>query len=111
MSASLLGCRLHRSGRPLFPLSGSGSIRDNNPFDRSYDNWDLLLRFVLLVIDKFDIGPNALQVEVVKFSNDSQLVIRLDHYRSKEQLNKKMGQSPQKTFNRPRKKWAITYFP
>ena len=46
----------------------------------------LLLRFVLLVIDQFDIGPNALQVGVVKFSNDSQLVIRLDQYRSKDQL-------------------------
>ena len=69
-----------------FLLDDSGSIRDNNPFDGSYDNWDLLLRFVRLVIDQFDIGPNAVQVGVVKFSNESQLVIRLDQYRSKDQL-------------------------
>ncbi len=27
-------------------VDSSGSIRDNNPSDGSYDNWDLLLQFV-----------------------------------------------------------------
>ena len=31
-------------------IDSSGSIRDNNPPDGSYDNWELTLAFVNLVI-------------------------------------------------------------
>ena len=31
-------------------IDSSGSIRDNNPPDGSYDNWELLLEFVEQVI-------------------------------------------------------------
>lgn len=38
-----------------FLIDSSGSIRDNNPTDGSYDNWQLLLNFVKSIINHFPI--------------------------------------------------------
>lgn len=37
-------------------IDSSGSIRDNNPADRSYDNWQLLLDFLSTLVGAFTIG-------------------------------------------------------
>ena len=33
-----------------FLLDSSGSIRDNNPADKSYDNWNLVLTFLADIV-------------------------------------------------------------
>ena len=47
-----------------FLVDNSGSIRDRNPPDRSYDNWDLQLQFIIDIIneDRIKIGVNDVQV-------------------------------------------------
>ena len=38
-----------------FLIDSSGSIRDNNPADGSFDNWNLLLGFVRAIVNSFPI--------------------------------------------------------
>ena len=45
----------------VFVIDSSGSIRDLNPTDGSYDNWELTLKFVADIINSFTIGPNVVQ--------------------------------------------------
>ncbi len=50
-------------------IDSSGSIRDNNPADGSYDNWQLQLEFLATLVDGFTIGPDASRVGAVSFSD------------------------------------------
>ena len=61
-------------------IDSSGSIRDNNPPDGSYDNWSLLLNFVDKVLEGFKIGPDATRVGVVVFSEQVNLVFPMSAY-------------------------------
>ena len=61
-----------------FILDGSGSIRDANPSDRSFDNWNLLLQFVANVIDR--LPRSGTRVGAVIFSDRGELIFRLDQY-------------------------------
>ena len=62
-----------------FLIDGSGSIRDANPADGSFDNWNLLLQFVANVIDRL---PRAgTRVGAVLFSDRGELLFRLNQYR------------------------------
>ena len=61
-------------------IDGSGSIRDMNPADRSYDNWDLLLKFVINVVEHFTVSPTGNHVGLVVFSDRGQLLFKLDKY-------------------------------
>ncbi len=44
-------------------LDSSGSIRDNNPPDDTYDNWNLLLQFAADLVDYFAIGREAMALK------------------------------------------------
>ena len=61
-----------------FIIDGSGSIRDANPPDGSFDNWQLLLQFVGLVIDR--LPRSGTKVGAVVFSDRGELVFGLDQY-------------------------------
>ena len=63
-----------------FIIDSSGSIRDNNPPDRSYDNWQLQLDFLTELLDLFAIAPDATRVGAVVFSEQVRLVFSLDTY-------------------------------
>ena len=47
-----------------FLVDSSGSIRDQNPPDKSYDNWELILQFITDFIEdgRIKIGPSDVQV-------------------------------------------------
>lgn len=70
----------------MFIVDSSGSIRDQNPADGSYDNWDLVLQFINNLIDDFDIGPDAVQVGMVRFSYESENMWYLNSYYDKNTL-------------------------
>ena len=53
----------------VFVLDSSGSIRDNNPPDGSYDNFDLVLQFVIQLVESLMIGENQSRVGMVIYSN------------------------------------------
>ena len=61
-----------------FLIDGSGSIRDANPADGSFDNWNLLLQFVANVIDR--LPRSGTRVGAVLFSDRGELLFRLNQY-------------------------------
>jgi len=63
-----------------FIIDSSGSIRDNNPPDQSYDNWELQQQFLAALVDLFSIGLDATRVGAVVFSEQVSLVFSLDTY-------------------------------
>ncbi len=63
-----------------FIIDSSGSIRDNNPPDRSYDNWELQLQFLSQLVNLFAISPEATKIGAVVFSERVFLEFSLDTY-------------------------------
>ncbi len=61
-------------------LDSSGSIRDNNPRDGAYDNWNLVRQFVADLMDYFHIGRDRTRVGAVVFSEEVRLVFSLNTY-------------------------------
>ena len=49
----------------VFVVDSSGSIREGNPVDNSYDNWQLMLDFMSDLVARIPIGPNNFQIGVV----------------------------------------------
>ena len=70
----------------VFVIDSSGSIRDQNPDDGSYDNWELLLEFMNKLVDILNIGANQVRVGAVKFSSDAESVFHLNQYSDKNLL-------------------------
>ena len=58
----------------VFILDSSGSIRDANPSDGSYDNWDLALTFISNFVNEFTLGTSATQVLISKRNFTDRLV-------------------------------------
>lgn len=67
-------------------LDNSGSIRDKNPADKSYDNYQLLKDFIKGLLYRLDIGPDATRVAVIRFSTLSILEFTLDQYSRVDQM-------------------------
>ena len=55
----------------VFVLDSSGSIRNNNPADGSYDNWDGLLEFVISRILPIGANMKNIHLGLVKVLKDS----------------------------------------
>jgi len=70
----------------VFIVDSSGSIRDANPPDGSVDNWALTLEFIATFIDQLNIGPEASQVGLVRFSFAADNIFFLDSYHDKANL-------------------------
>ena len=51
-------------------IDSSGSIRDKNPKDGRFDNWQLQLQFVGDLVKGFTIGQDATRVGAIVFSED-----------------------------------------
>ena len=67
-------------------MDSSGSIRDNNPDDGSYDNWSLLLQFIANFAQALDIRSSVVNVGLVQYSNDAHTVFYLNSYMNKEDV-------------------------
>ncbi|KAI0220319.1 hypothetical protein LSAT2_028165, partial [Lamellibrachia satsuma] len=71
----------------VFVIDSSGSIRDANPKDKSYDNWQLLLdEFMVRMVDALYIGSNQVRVGAVKFSTEAESVFHMNRYSDKKSL-------------------------
>ena len=53
----------------VFVVDSSGSIRDTNPADGAYDNWTLLLDFIIDLLRQLNVGPSGTHVGLVAYSN------------------------------------------
>lgn len=63
-----------------FIIDGSGSIRDANPADGSYDNWNLLLTFVANVVDNLPVSASGTHVAAVVFSDKGEMLFPFSRY-------------------------------
>jgi len=46
----------------VFVVDNSGSIRDNNPKNRSWDNWQLIREFIVTAVRGFNISYERTRV-------------------------------------------------
>ena len=76
----------------MFVVDSSGSIRDANPKDKSYDNWALLLDFMVQLVDALNIGSNQVRIGAVKFSTSASSVFHLNRYADKTSLKEAIKQ-------------------
>ena len=88
MSMFLAGACENYMADIVFVVDSSGSIRDANPTDGSYDNWELLLNFMVTMVDKLNIGSNQVRIGVAQFSNEGRSVFHMKQYTDKNSLNK-----------------------
>ena len=61
-------------------IDSSGSIRDYNPSDGSYDNWQLQLEFISMLISALYDEIHELQVGAIVFSEQVNLEFSLDTF-------------------------------
>ena len=52
-------------------MDDSGSIRDKNPADGSYDNYQLLKDFIKKLLQRLDIGPDSTRVSIIRYTCES----------------------------------------
>ena len=64
----------------VFVLDSSGSIRDNNPLDGSYDNWNLLLDFVINIVGLLPLSNDTFRFGIVRFSDIGESIIYLEDF-------------------------------
>ena len=69
-----------------FIVDSSGSIRDNNPPDGRFDNWQLQREFLASIAQAFSIGPDATQIGAVIFSENAELVFPLNGFDQREDI-------------------------
>ncbi len=69
-------------------VDSSGSIRDANPPDNRYDNWNLILQFVTGIISAFPISEQDTRIGVVIFSNNALFPIPLNKFYREADLKK-----------------------
>ncbi len=77
-----------------FIIDSSGSIRDNNPSDGSYDNWELQQAFLSALVEIFSIGPDKTRVGAVVFSEQVNLVFSLDRYTDADSVKNAINSIP-----------------
>ncbi len=77
-----------------FIIDSSGSIRDNNPRDGSFDNWQLQQDFLSKLVDVFTISPDSTRVGAVVFSEQVRLVFSLDTYTDAQSVKQAINAIP-----------------
>ena len=70
----------------VFVVDASGSIRDANPTDGSYDNWAIARNFLASLIDVLEISPDANRVGLVRFANFGESMWYLNSMREGETI-------------------------
>merc|ERR1712004_385604 len=67
----------------VFIVDSSGSIRDANPADNSYDNWQRILDFINVFIESFTLGSDGAKFGVVRYSVVGDNIFYLNDYTNK----------------------------
>lgn len=76
----------------VFLVDSSASIKDSNPADKSFDNWQLIKDFIKDIIMRLPV-EDKIRVGVLKFSNevDTDDIIKLGQYSSRQDLGDKVN--------------------
>lgn len=76
----------------VFLVDSSASIRDSNPADSSFDNWQLIKDFIIDIIMRLPVD-DKIRVGVLKFSNkvDTDDIIKLGQYSDQRELSDRIN--------------------
>ena len=77
----------------VFVVDSSGSIRDTNPADGAYDNWTLLLDFIVNLLSKLNVGQLGTHVGLVLYSNRANNEFFLNTYSGEEDVKRAVRRS------------------
>ena len=69
-----------------FIIDSSDTISSTNPSDGSYDNWHLLIQFVVSLARTYIIGPNAAQIGLVQFAKSARVAFPLNAHESQSDI-------------------------
>lgn len=69
----------------VFIVDSSDSINER-PTSGDYSNWDLVLDFIVKIIQKFLIGPYSTRVALINFGTEAVLEFRLNSYDTETEL-------------------------
>jgi len=78
----------------VFLVDSSGSIRDRNPIDGRFDNWDVILEYVVSIVDALDVRQEAVRVGMVTFSLTARHEFYLNTFYDKEEMKAKIRSTP-----------------
>ena len=67
-------------------MDNSGSIKDRNPTDKSYDNYQLMKDFIHSLLDRIDVGIEKTRVAVIRYSNSASVVFTLNRFFTKNAI-------------------------
>ena len=72
----------------VFLVDSSLSIREYNPRDKSYDNWNLVKAFLGQLVDNLPISTDGIRVGIVPFSSEvnQEQVVHLEYGTEKHRL-------------------------
>ena len=70
----------------MFVVDHSGSIQDNNPANRSWDNWQLMKDFMIAIVRQSNVSFDGTHVGLVTFGNVGTRRFRLDKHRDTESV-------------------------
>ena len=74
-------------------IDSSGSIRDANPPDGSFDNWKAILDFVNTVVSSLEIGADKIRVGAVKFSDEARIMFYLNDFTDGDTLRRNISRT------------------
>ena len=85
-----------------FIIDTTDTINSTNPSDGSYDNWNLLIQFVVSLAKTYIIGPNAAQIGLVQFAKTAHVVFPLNAHDNQNTMvqaikNMKQTEGPRNT--------------
>ena len=80
MRAVLLGECADFRADIVMVIDTSGSIRQANPKNGSYDNWSLLLEFVVRMVEHLNVDAGHVRIGAVEFATSAISVFHLNRY-------------------------------
>ena len=69
-----------------FIIDSSDTINYTNPPDGSYDNWNFMIQFVVSLARTYSIGPDAAQISVVQFAENSSVIFPLNAHDNQDEI-------------------------
>jgi len=70
----------------VFIVDSSGSIRDTNPSDGGYDNWQLILKFMQNFVRNIPVASDQFRIGLIKYSDTAQNVFYLNRYNNRNDV-------------------------
>ena len=67
-----------------FIIDSSDTINSTNPSGGSYDNWNIIIQFVVSLTRTYSIGPDATQIGVIQFAENSSVVFLLNTHNNQD---------------------------